>query len=420
MSQSIKKRRVVVTGSGCLTPIGNTPKEFWDSLVAGKSGTHRVTQVEPGQFNSRVSAEVKNFDPAKYLPPKQVKKSDRFVQFAVASSAIALQDARVDLSKEDPYRFGVLIGSGIGGLRVIEEQHKIMLEKGPSRISPFLIPMLISNMAPGQVAIQFGLKGPNNCVATACATGSHAIGDAFRIIQRGDADVMLAGGTESCITPLGFGGFDAMKALTASRNDAPETASRPFDKTRDGFVMGEGCGVVVLEEAAHARSRGSEIFAEVLGYGMTSDATHMTAPDPEGGGSSRCMIHALKDAGVRPEDVTYINAHGTSTPLNDKVETFAIKKALGEGVARKVAISSTKSMTGHLLGAAGGIEAIVCAFAIKHQLVPPTINYKEPDPECDLDYVPNQTRCMKVGVVMSNSLGFGGHNACLVLGPYRD
>lgn len=420
MTQSIKKRRVVITGTGALTPIGNTSEIFWKSLIEGKSGTRRVTQVNPTLFNSKVSAEVRDFDPAKFLNPKQIKKSDRFVHFAVAAAGMALLDAKLDVTKEDPHSFGVLIGSGIGGLRVIEEQHQIYLEKGPSRISPFLIPMLIANMAPAQVAMQFGIKGPNNCVATACATGSHAIGDALRIIQRGEAEVMLAGGTESCITPLGFGGFDAMKALSTAHNDNPETASRPFDKTRDGFVMGEGCGVVVLESWDHAHARGAEIFAEVVGYGMTSDARHMTAPDPEGDGPARCMTIALKDAGLKPEEVSYINAHGTSTGLNDKVETFAIKKTLGEAVARKVAISSTKSMTGHLLGAAGGIEAIACALALRNQIIPPTINYKTPDPECDLDYVPNEARRMVVEVVMSNSLGFGGHNACIIMRRFRE
>ncbi len=420
MTQSIKKRRVVVTGTGAVTPIGNSSEIFWKSLIEGKSGTRRVAQVDPALFNSKVSAEVIGFDPTQYLTAKQIKKSDRFVHFAVAAAAMALTDSKIDLSKEDPYHCGVLIGSGIGGLRVIEEQHRIFLEKGPSRISPFLIPMLISNMAPAQVAIQFGIKGPNNCVVTACATGSHAIGDALRIIQRGEAEMMLAGGTESCITSLGFGGFDAMKALTVEHNENPESASRPFDKTRDGFVMGEGCGVVMLEALEHAKARGANILAEVAGYGMTSDARHMTAPDPEGDGPARCMMTALKDAGVKPEQLSYINAHGTSTPLNDKVETFAIKKALGESIARKVAISSTKSMTGHLLGAAGGVEAIACALAIKHQIIPPTINYKTPDPECDLDYVPNQARKMAVEVVMSNSLGFGGHNASLILRRYHD
>lgn len=334
------------------------------------------------------------------------------MQFAVAGAQMALDDSGIDVSKEDPYRIGVLVGSGIGGLRTIEEQHRIFLEKGASRISPFLIPMLIVNMAPGQISIRFKLRGPNNCVATACATGSNAIGDAYKIIQRDEAEVMLAGGTEACITSLGFGGFDAMKALS-THNEDPATASRPFDKTRDGFVMGEGCGVVIVEELEHAKKRGAKIYCEVAGYGMTSDATHITAPDPKGEGACRCMENALHDAKMKPEEVDYINAHGTSTPLNDKVETMAIKKAFGPEASKKVMVSSTKSHMGHLLGAAGGVEAIVCAYTISEGITPPTINYRYPDPECDLDYVPNEPRRAKVRVALSNSLGFGGHNACL-------
>lgn len=406
--------RVVLTGLGCVTPIGNSVEEAWNSLLKGKSGTNLATQIEPDWFCSKITAEVKNFDPSKYLAPKLIKKSDRFVHFAVAGSKMAVQDSGLNFAKEDSDLCGVLIGSGIGGLRTIEEQHKVLLEKGPGRISPFLIPMLIVNMAPGQVAIELGLKGPNNCVATACATGSHAIGDAFKIIQRGEAKVMLAGGTEACITPLAFGGFDAMKALS-THNEEPEKASRPFDKTRDGFVMGEGCGVVILEELEHALKRNAKIYCEMVGYGMTSDATHMTAPDPEGRGAARCMAIALKDAGVKPEEVNYINAHGTSTPLNDKVETIAIKKVFTEPIAKKLMVSSTKSMTGHLLGAAGGVEAIFTALAIKNEVAPPTINYRHPDPECDLDYVPNEPRQAKIKVALSDSLGFGGHNACICL-----
>ena len=406
------KRRVVVTGVGAITPVGNNAKETWQAVLQGKSGTGPLTQIDPEKFNSQVAAEVKNFDPAAYFSPKELKKSDRFVQFAVASAQMALEDSALDTAKEDPYRVGVLVGSGIGGLRTIEEQHRIYLEKGPGRISPFLIPMLIVNMAPGQISIRFKLRGPNNCVATACATGSNAIGDAFKIIQRDEADVMLAGGTESCITALGFGGFDAMKALS-THNEDPGSASRPFDQTRDGFVMGEGCGVILLEELGHAKKRGAKIYCELAGYGMTSDATHITAPDPQGEGAARCMVNAMKDAEFKPEQITYINAHGTSTPLNDKVETLAIKKALGFDVAKKIMVSSTKSHMGHLLGAAGGVEAIFCALAIREGIVPPTINYHHPDPECDLDYVPNEARKTKVRVAISNSLGFGGHNACV-------
>ncbi len=411
--------RVVVTGVGMITPVGNTAEVTWQAFLRGQSGTGPLTQIESALFNSRVSAEIKGFNASPFLKPKDIKKTELFVQFGVAASSMALSDAKIDMTKEDPFRIGVLVGSGIGGLRVIEEQHKILLEKGPSRISPFLIPMLIVNMAPGQISITFGLKGPNNCVATACATGSNAIGDAFRLIQRGEADVMLAGGTESCITPLGFGGFDAMKALS-THNVHPETASRPFDRTRNGFVMGEGCGVMVLERLDHAKKRGASIYAEMVGYGMTSDASHITAPDPTGEGAARCMANALKDANIQPKQVDYINAHGTSTPLNDKVETIAIKKALGEDVARKVMISSTKSMTGHLLGAAGGVEGIACVLAIRHQIIPPTINYKTPDPDCDLDYVPNQAREGRIRVTMSNSLGFGGHNACIVFKTFEE
>ena len=408
------KHRVVLSGIGCLTPIGNTAEDAWNSVLKGKSGTACVTQIDSQYFSSKVAAEVKGFEPLKYLSAKQLKKTDRFVQFAVAGSKMAIVDSGLDFKKEDTHLCGVLIGSGIGGLRTIEEQHKILLEKGPHRVSPFLIPMLIVNMAPGQVAIEFGLKGPNNCVATACATGSHAIGDAFKIIQRGEAQVMLAGGTEACITLLGFGGFDAMKALS-THNEQPEKASRPFDKTRNGFVMGEGCGVVVLEELEHALKRNAKIYCEIVGYGMTSDATHMTAPDPEGEGAARCMINTLKDAKIKPEEVDYINAHGTSTPLNDKVETLAIKKVFTEPIAKKLMVSSTKSMTGHLLGAAGGVEAIFTALAIKNEIVPPTINYEHPDPECDLDYVPNEPRRAKIRVALSDSLGFGGHNAAICL-----
>ena len=415
----MNSRRVVVTGVGMITPVANTAEESWQAFLKGQSGTGPLTQIDKTPFHSKVGAEVKNFDPTPYFKPKEIKKSDRFVHFAVACASMAMQNAKIEVKSEDPHRVGVLVGSGIGGLRVIEEQHKILLEKGPDRVSPFLIPMLIVNMAPGQIAISLGIKGPSNCVATACATGANAIGDAFKLIQRGEADVMFAGGTESCITPLGFGGFDAMKALSTNNED-PKTASRPFDATRSGFVMGEGCGIVVLESLKHAKKRGASIYCEMVGYGMTSDASHITAPDPSGEGAARCMVNALKDARLKPEDVDYLNAHGTATPLNDKVETLAIKKALGETVARKVKISSTKSMTGHLLGAAGGVEAIVCVLAIRDGMIPPTINYSHPDPECDLNYVPNEAQRHKVRVAFSNSLGFGGHNACIVFKAFED
>ena len=415
----MNSRRVVITGVAMITPVANTAEETWQGFLKGQSGTGPLTQIESAPFKSKVGAEVKNFDPAPYFKPKDIRKSDRFVHFAVACATMAMHDAKMNVRNEDPHRVGVLVGSGIGGLRIIEEQHKVLLEKGPDRVSPFLIPMLIVNMAPGQIAISLGIKGPSNCVATACATGANAIGDAFKLIQRGEADVMFAGGTESCITPLGFGGFDAMKALS-THNKEPETASRPFDLSRSGFVMGEGCGIVVLEALEHALKRGARILCEMVGYGMTSDASHITAPDPSGEGAARCMVNALKDAQLKPEQVDYINAHGTSTPLNDKVETLAIKKALGETIARKVKISSTKSMTGHLLGAAGGVEAIVCALAIRDNKIPPTINYKHPDPDCDLDYVPNEAQSHKVRVAFSNSLGFGGHNACIVFKAFEE
>ncbi|MBI4550040.1 MAG: beta-ketoacyl-ACP synthase II [Candidatus Omnitrophica bacterium] len=411
-------RRVVITGAGALTPIGNTALDFWNALLAGESGVDHVKCISVDAYNCKVAAEVKNFDPTKYLNPKQARKTDRFVQFGVYCAGMALEDSQIDLSKEDPHRIGVLVGSGIGGLHTIEEQCRIMLERGPSRVSPFLIPMLIVNMAPGMISIQYKLKGPNSCVATACATGTHAVGDAFRLIQHGDADMMLAGGTEACITLLGFGGFDRMSALT-THNEDPRTASRPFDKTRDGFVMGEGCGIVFLEELEHAKNRNAHIYAEVVGYGLTADANHITAPDPEGDGPTQCMLRAIKDAQAKPADIDYINAHGTSTVLNDKTETLAIRKALGDH-AYKVMISSTKSMTGHLLGAAGGIETIACAFTIKNQIIAPTINYKHPDPDCDLDYVPNEARRATVKYALSNSFGFGGHNATLCFKRFED
>jgi 3-oxoacyl-[acyl-carrier-protein] synthase II len=416
----VKPHRVVITGVGMISPVANTAEESWQAFLQGKSGTGPLTQVEPGPYNSKVAAEVKGFDPSLYFTPKEVRKSDRFVHFAVASAKMALKDSGIVVTESDPHRIGVLVGSGIGGLRIIEEQHKILLEKGASRVSPFLIPMLIVNMAPGQISIALGIKGPNNCVATACATGANAIGDAFKIIQRGEADVMIAGGTESCITPLGFGGFDAMKALS-TLNEDPTKASRPFDKTRNGFVMGEGCGIVVLETLEHAKKRkNAKIYAEMVGYGMTSDASHITAPDPTGEGAMRCMLNALKDAEIKPSEVDYINAHGTSTPLNDKVESLAITKALGADAAKKIKVSSTKSMTGHLLGAAGGVEAIVCVYAIRDNIIPPTINYKNPDPDCTLDYVPNEAQKHTVNIAFSNSLGFGGHNACIVFRKFKE
>ncbi|MCK4993978.1 MAG: beta-ketoacyl-ACP synthase II [Candidatus Omnitrophica bacterium] len=407
------KKRVVVTGIGVVSPIGNTKEDFWNSLTEGKSGAGQVTYFDTTDFSSTIDAEVKNFEPSKFINPKELRRMDKFVQFAVCASKMALGDSGLDLDKSDRDMIGVIIGTGIGGLHVVEEQQKSFMERGPKKISPFLIPMLIVNMAPGQVSISLGIRGPNSCVTTACATGGHCIGDAFKIIQRGDALAMFAGGTESCITPLGHGGFCALKALT-TRNDDPQKASRPFDRDRDGFLMSEGSGVVVLEELEHAKARGANIYAEVVGYGMSGDAYHMTAPDPKGTGGARCMNLSLKDAGLNIDQVDYVNAHGTSTPMNDRVETLAIKTVFGEH-AKKLAVSSTKSMTGHMLGAAGGVEFAAAALAVKEGIIPPTINYTTPDPDCDLDYVPNTARKKQVNVAMSNSLGFGGHNVTLVL-----
>ena len=415
-----KKRRVVVTGLGVVSPVGHTIDKFWNSLLEGKSGVKRLTRFDPSHYTCMIGAEITDFDPSSYLSPKELKRMDRFVQFAVVGAKKAVADSGIDLEKIDRERFGVLVGSGCGGLHTIEAEHRQYLalgpEKGPGRISPFLIPMLIINMASGQISITLGLKGPNSAVGTACATGNHAIGDAFRIIQRDEADLMVCGGAEAAITVMGFGGFCALKALSL-RNDEPEKASRPFDKDRDGFVIGEGAGIVILEDLEHALKRNAQIYCEMAGYGMSGDAYHMTAPDPEGDGSVRCMRASLKDAGMKPEDVDYMNAHGTSTLYNDRIETLAIKKTFGEH-AKKLAISSTKSVTGHLLGAAGGIELVASALAIKHSIIPPTINYETPDPECDLDYVPNKPRAQKIRVAASNALGFGGHNATLIIKKY--
>ena len=414
----MQKNRVVVTGLGVITPLGNDVPTFWNALKSGKSGAGPITSFDTSGFDSRIAAEVKGFDAISYgISAKDARRLEKFVQYAVASAKQAITDAGLNLEKEDRHRIGVLVGSGIGGLYTIEEQHKIFLTKGPSRLSPFLIPMLIVNEAAGQVAIHFGIKGPNSCVATACASGAHAIGDASRIIERGDADVMICGGSESCIVATGVGGFCALKALS-TRNDAPEKASRPFDLQRDGFVIGEGCGLVVLESLEHAKKRKAHIYAELCGYGMSCDAYHITAPDPDGEGAATAMRAALKDAKANPEDVDYINAHGTSTKLNDKIETLAIKIALGVH-AKKTMVSSTKSMTGHLLGAAGGVEFVICALSIKDGVALPTINYEYPDPDCDLDYVANTARKTKIDVCLSNSLGFGGHNATLAVKKFK-
>ena len=406
------KRRIVITGLGVISPVENDVESFWQALLAGKSGIGPITTFDSRAFDSQIAGEVKDFDPLKYMDSKEAKRMEKFAQFAVAASRQAVSDAKLDLSRENTERIGVLIGCGIGSLRIVEQEYKTYLEKGPSRITPFMVPLMIVNEAAGQVSILLGLKGPNSCVTTACASGSNAIGDAFRMIQYGDADIMLAGGTESSITHLGVGGFCSLKALSR-KNDTPEKASRPFDKLRDGFVIGEGAGVVILEELEHALKRNAKIYAEMAGYGMSADAYHMTAPDPSGSGAQRAMQSALSDAGLKPEEIHYINAHGTSTALNDKIESLAIKNTFG-AYAHKVAISSTKSMTGHLLGAAGGVEFVVCCLSIRDSVAHPTINQEVPDPECDLDYVPNISRKMKINTALSNSLGFGGHNATLI------
>ncbi|MDD5556277.1 MAG: beta-ketoacyl-ACP synthase II [bacterium] len=406
-------RRVVITGIGAIAPNGGTAAEMWDALVHGRSGVARVTAFDPSPFPSQMGGEVKGFDPSAWIAPKEAKRMDRFVQFAVAVSKMAVEDSGLDLGREDLERIGVIVGSGIGGISTIEEQHGLMIEKGPGRISPFFIPMLIVNMAPGMVAMQLKLKGPNCCVVSACASGAHSIGEAFLHIRNDDADVIVAGGTEAAVTPLGYAGFCALKALS-TRNDAPERASRPFEKDRDGFIMAEGAGVVILEELEHARRRGARIYAELTGYGSTADAFHMTAPAPDGEGAAACMRMAIAKARVNPGEVDYINAHGTSTELNDKFETVAIRQVFGEHAPR-VPVSSNKSMFGHLLGAAGGVELISTVLTITHGIIPPTINYETPDPECDLDYVPNAARERAVDVAMSNSFGFGGHNCSLVV-----
>jgi len=406
-------RRVVITGVGAVSPLGTGNQKNWDALINGRSGTGLITRFDTSAFPVKVAGEVKDFDPEQFIDKKEVKKMDLFIQYAMAASQFAMEDSGLQITEENAERVGVLVGAGLGGLPTIEKYHCAFLEGGYKKISPFFIPMLIINLAPGHISIKYGAKGPNVSSVSACATGTHSIGDAYHIIVRGDADAMIAGGTESTVTPLGIGGFAVMKALTDSRNDCPERASRPFDKSRDGFVLAEGAGIVILEEYEAAKQRGAKIYAEVVGYGLTGDAYHMTAPAAGGEGAARCMKMALKNAGVNPEQVGYINAHGTSTPFNDLNESLAIKSVFGDH-AYKLMVSSTKSMTGHLLGAAGGLEAVICSMALEKGIIPPTINYAEPDPECDLDYVPNTAREAKVEYAMSNSLGFGGTNATLL------
>ncbi len=410
-------RRVVVTGVGLVSPLGIGTQPNWEALGAGRGGIGPITRFDASEFSARIAGEVKQFDPLQFIEKKDVKKMDVFIQLAIAAAQFAVDDAGLAVTPDIATRVGVFIASGIGGFSTIEREHKALLDGGPRRISPFFIPAAIINLAAGQVSIRFGAKGPNSATCTACSASAHAIGDALEIIRRGRADVMIAGGSESAITPMGVGGFAAMRALS-TRNDEPATASRPFDLNRDGFIMGEGAGVIILEELGFAQRRGAPIYAELVGYGMSADAFHITAPSEDGDGGMRVMASALDDAGVAPGEVDYINAHGTSTPFNDRLETLAIRRLFGEH-ASKLAISSTKSMTGHLLGAAGGLEAGITALAIKHQLVPPTINYQTPDPECDLDYVPNTARPMAIRYALSNSFGFGGTNGALLFKKFE-
>ncbi len=411
-------RRVVITGVGLLTPLGIGTETTWEGIRSGRSGIGRISQFDASAFSCRIAGEVKGFDPAHYIEKKEIKKMGRFIQFAIAAADCALSSSGFKVTPENAEQVGVYIGSGIGGFEVIEREHKALLEHGPRRISPFFIPATIINLASGQVSIRSGAKGPNSATATACTTSAHSIGDSFRIIQRGEADVMICGGTEACITPMGIGGFAAMRALS-TRNEEPERASRPWDRDRDGFVVGEGAGILILEELQSARSRNARILAELVGYGMSADAFHVTAPPDDGDGAYRVMRNALRDAAIQPEQVQYVNAHGTSTEVGDRIETEALKRAFG-GHASKLAISSTKSMTGHLLGGAGGLEAGITVLALRDQIAPPTMNLENPDPVCDLDYVPNRARPMKIDYALSNSFGFGGTNGCLIFKRYQE
>ncbi|MFD0671779.1 beta-ketoacyl-ACP synthase II [Cohnella sp. GCM10027633] len=411
------KHRVVVTGMGVVTSLGSDLPTLWNNLLAGKSGISQIEAFDTSEYTTKIAAEIKDFDPAAYIDKKELRKMDRFVQFGVAASKMAVEDAGLRIGENaDPEKVGVVVGSGIGGLGTWEDQHTILMNKGPRRVSPFFIPMMIANMASGQISMITGAKGPNTAAVSACATGTHSIGDSFKMIQRGDADVMICGGAEATIRPIGMAGFCSMRAMS-TRNEEPEKASRPFDIDRDGFVMGEGSGVMVLESLEHANARGARIYAEVIGYGMSGDAYDMVEPDPEG--AARSMNKALKDAGIAPEEIDYINAHGTSTPVGDKSETTAIKKVFGEH-AYKLAVSSTKSMTGHLLGAAGGVEAVIVGLTLQNGVIPPTANLDNQDPELDLDFVPNVPREADVKIALSNSFGFGGHNATIILRKYED
>lgn len=413
MEESATKNRVVVTGIGTITSLGIGIDPFWENILAGKSGIDRVASFDTTDYPSKVGSEVRDFNAGDYMDPKEARRNDRYTHFSVAATRLALGDAELEPDSLDAERIGVIVGSGIGGMNTIQTQSRRLFEMGPRKVSPFMIPSLIANIASGVIAIEIGARGPNFGLVSACSTATHAIGESFRILRDGEADVMVAGGSEAAVTELGYAGFCAMKAMSTSYNDEPSRASRPFEKGRDGFVMGEGSGVLILETLEHARARGATIYCEVKGYAATCDAFHITSPDPEGKALSAAICKTLKDAGLQPSDVDYINAHGTSTPYNDKFETLAIKKALGDH-ASKVLISSTKSMTGHLLGAAGGIESAICAKAIAQGKVPPTINYEEPDPDCDLDYVPNTMREADIGVAICNNSGFGGHNASIL------
>lgn len=413
----MEKRRIVITGMGVISPVGTGLNKFWTSLINGQSGIDKITRFDTSNLPTKIAGEVKDFNPENYIEKKELKRLDRFTQFAISATKMALEDSALDLSAVDRTRVGVILGSGIGGTITWEEQHKNLLNKGAGRVSPFFIPMMIVNMASGQVSMTFELKGPNFTVVTACASGTNAVGEAFRTLQRGDADIIISGGTEAPITELSLAGFSSMKALS-TRNDEPSRASRPFDRDRDGFVMGEGAGILVMETLDSALKRNAKIYAEVIGYGTTADAYHLTQPAPEGEGASRAMKAAISDAGISANDVDYINAHGTSTPLNDKFETLAIKHTFGEH-AYQLAVSSTKSMTGHLLGAAGAVETIASVLATYNDEIPPTINYENEDPECDLNYVPNKAIKRTVNVALSNSMGFGGHNACIIVKKYK-
>ena len=411
----MSERRVVITGIGVVSPVGKDLPSFWESLKAGRSGIGRISAFDTENFDCQIAGEVRGYDPVPYYKtPKDVRRTDRYTQLAMGAAKMSLEDSGLDLAAVDLDRTGVMIGSGVGGLATMETQVGQMLIKGPDRTSPFMIPMMISNMASGFISMEYGLRGPNMAIVTACATANHCMGEAWRIIKFGDADVMLTGGSEACIVPVGIAGFAAMRALSV-RNDEPERASRPFDKDRDGFVMGEGAGVIILEEYEHAKKRGAKIYCEVTGYGLTADAYHMSAPSPDGEGAARCMAMAMKHAKVNPEEVDYINAHGTSTPVGDVCETKAMKRTFGEHAKKGLAVSSTKSMTGHLLGAAGAVEMAACVMAMRDSILPPTINLDNPDPECDLDYVPNKAREKKVKIAISNSFGFGGHNSSLLI-----